>query len=102
MTAFAHNNTEIQGSAEPPWMTPLDPHTREAVRNSVSQAPKLTDRQREHLRLLFRDTRATGAAPQHDSRASSMPQSLPRYNPTTTRDRNGREPGKGDHDNRAK
>jgi hypothetical protein len=36
-----------------PWMAKLDPQTREAVRRNVTQAPPLTDRQRERLRLLF-------------------------------------------------
>ena len=54
MTAVAPNNTEIQSSAEPPWMTPLDQKSRNAVRRNVATAPKLTDRQRERLRLLFR------------------------------------------------
>lgn len=39
---------------EPPWMGPLDAKTREAVRHNVAQAPPLTQRQREKLRLLFR------------------------------------------------
>jgi len=37
-----------------PWMAPLDPKARDAVRANVADAPPLTDRQREHLRLLFR------------------------------------------------
>lgn len=39
---------------EQPWMRRLDPKTREAVRRNVAQAPPLTARQREKLRLLFR------------------------------------------------
>jgi hypothetical protein len=35
-------------------MGPLDAKTREAVRHNVAQAPPLTQRQREKLRLLFR------------------------------------------------
>jgi hypothetical protein len=38
----------------PPWMTPLDPQTRDAVLAIVADAPPLSDRQRERLRLLFR------------------------------------------------
>ncbi len=37
-----------------PWMARLDPDTREAVRRNVAQAPPLTPRQRERIRLLFR------------------------------------------------
>ncbi|MGV0081724.1 hypothetical protein ACRUZW_25970 [Mycobacterium colombiense] len=37
-----------------PWMRPLDEKTRETVRRNVAQAPPLTQRQREKLRLLFR------------------------------------------------
>jgi hypothetical protein len=40
----------------PPWMKPLSPESREAVRRNVEQAPPLTARQRERLRLLFRST----------------------------------------------
>jgi hypothetical protein len=44
-----------------PWLAPLDPQARETVRRTVADAPELTDRQREHLRLLFRAVR-TGKA----------------------------------------
>ena len=37
-----------------PWMIRLDAKTRDAVRRNVTQAPPLSDRQRERLRLLFR------------------------------------------------
>ena len=46
----------------PPWLEPLDPQTRDAVRANVAVAPPLTDRQRERLRLLFRAP-TTEAAP---------------------------------------
>lgn len=47
----------------PPWLAKLSPESREAVRRIVSQAPPLTDRQRERLRLLFRSTgQVEGAA----------------------------------------
>jgi hypothetical protein len=36
-----------------PWMAKLSPESREAVRRNVAQAPPLSDRQRERLRLLF-------------------------------------------------
>jgi hypothetical protein len=57
----------VTGDAkEPPWMRPLDTKTREAVRHNVAQAPPLTQRQREKLRLLFRakpdSTPQSGAA----------------------------------------
>lgn len=39
-----------------PWMAKLNPEAREAVRRNVAQAPTLTTRQRERLRLLFRAT----------------------------------------------
>jgi hypothetical protein len=38
----------------PPWLAKLSPEAREAVRRNVAQAPPLSDRQRERLRLLFR------------------------------------------------
>ncbi len=47
----------------PPWIAKLSPESREAVRSIVSQAPPLTDRQRERLRLLFGSTvQSAGAA----------------------------------------
>lgn len=39
-----------------PWMANLPPESRDAVRRNVAQAPPLSDRQRERLRLLFRKT----------------------------------------------
>ncbi len=44
-----------------PWMAMLDPATREAVQANVSRAPALTERQKERLRLLFRDTSTEGS-----------------------------------------
>lgn len=38
-----------------PWMARLSPDAREAVRRNVAQAPPLTPRQRDRLRLLFLD-----------------------------------------------
>lgn len=38
-----------------PWMAKIDPETREAVHRNVTQAPPLTTRQRDKLRLLFLD-----------------------------------------------
>jgi hypothetical protein len=43
-------------TAMSPWMANLPPESRDAVRRNVAQAPALTDRQRERLRLLFRKT----------------------------------------------
>jgi hypothetical protein len=48
------------GAVISPWMAPLDPKSRDAVRRNVAAAPPLTDRQRERLRLLFRDNRNVG------------------------------------------
>jgi hypothetical protein len=39
-----------------PWMAKLSPESRELVRRNVAQAPPLTTRQKERLRLLFRST----------------------------------------------
>ncbi len=44
----------------PPWMEKLDQKSRDNVRRNVAAAPPLTDRQRERLRLLFRDNRNVG------------------------------------------
>lgn len=41
-------------TADSPWMRRLDAKSQAAVRRNVSQAPPLTTRQREKLRLLFR------------------------------------------------
>lgn len=43
-------------------MEPLSPKAREAVRRNVAEAPPLTDRTRERLRLLFRSTGKADAA----------------------------------------
>jgi hypothetical protein len=49
-------------SAELPlWMANLSPESREAVRRIVAEAPPLTDRQRERLRLLFRSVASESA-----------------------------------------
>ena len=37
-----------------PWMKPLSPEARDAVLRNVDAAPPFTERQRERLRLLFR------------------------------------------------
>ena len=47
-------NTSSAETSISPWMAPLTPEAREAVRRNVAQAPPLSDRQRERLRLLFR------------------------------------------------
>lgn len=39
-----------------PWMAPLSPEAREAVRANVASAPPLTERQRARLRLLFQSS----------------------------------------------
>ncbi len=60
----------MTGTAEQPvtpWMAPLSGESRDAVRRNIAQAPKLTDRQRERLRLLFRPPSGNGAAPQQAS-----------------------------------
>jgi DNA-binding CsgD family transcriptional regulator len=44
-----------------PWLAKLSPESRELVRRYVAQAPPLTDRQRERLRLLFRSTTSESA-----------------------------------------
>lgn len=46
---IVHNLTALS-----PWMANLPPESRDAVRRNVAQAPPLSDRQRERLRLLFR------------------------------------------------
>jgi hypothetical protein len=35
-------------------MAKIDPKSQDAVRRNVAEAPPLSDRQRERLRLLFR------------------------------------------------
>lgn len=42
-----------------PWMDPLSEKSRDAVLRNVAQAPPLSDRQRERLRLLFRNNPKT-------------------------------------------
>jgi hypothetical protein len=42
-----------------PWMAPLNPKSREAVRRNVAKAPPLSERRRERLRLLFRKNPTT-------------------------------------------
>lgn len=46
-----------------PWMAKLDSDAREAVRRNVTQAPALTGRQRERLRLLFRSVKERDPQP---------------------------------------
>ena len=43
-------------TANAPWMNKLLPEAQDAVRRNVAQAPALDERQRERLRLLFRQT----------------------------------------------
>jgi len=47
----------MSDEALPPWMEPLSPETREALRRNIASAPPLSDRQRERLRLLFRSVK---------------------------------------------
>jgi hypothetical protein len=56
-----------------PWMAKLDAKSREAVRRNVAAAPRLSDRQRERLRLLFRDTRRCNGEKPHGNWRWSMP-----------------------------
>jgi hypothetical protein len=54
MTADLLGDDDV--TAMSPWMANLPPESRNAVHRNVAQAPPLTDRQRERLRLLFRKT----------------------------------------------
>jgi len=55
-------NPDVAVTACTPWMRGLDVAAQEAVRRNVAQAPPLSDRQRERLRLLFRRTPTSGGS----------------------------------------
>jgi hypothetical protein len=52
----------VSAETVPPWMGALSAESRDAVRRIVAEAPALTDRQRERLRLLFRSSTSESAS----------------------------------------